>query len=53
VPVAVRLKESGAHTGSHVLKGTFRYQACSDQLCRPPVTVPVSMTVDVVAPHHG
>lgn len=54
VPVTVRLKESGAqHVGSHVLKGTFRYQACSDQLCRPPVTVPVSLTVDVVAPHHG
>ncbi len=53
VPVTVRLEESGSHVGSHVLKGTFRYQACSDQLCRPPVTVPVSLTVDVVTPHHG
>lgn len=53
VPVVVKLKETGQHLGSHVLKGTFRYQACSDQLCRPPVTVPVSLTVDVVAPHHG
>ena len=53
VPVRVRLKESGSHVGAHVLKGTFRYQACNDQLCRPPVTVPVSLTVDVVKPHHG
>lgn len=53
VPVTVGLKESGPHVGSHVLKGTFRYQACNDQLCRPPVTVPVSLQVDVVAPHHG
>lgn len=53
VPVLVHLKEHGPHVGSHVLKGTFRYQACNDQLCRPPVTVPVSLTVDVVPPPHG
>lgn len=53
VPVTVKLKESGSHAGMHVLKGTFRYQACSDQLCRPPVTVPVSLTVNVVAGHRG
>lgn len=33
--------------GEHALHGSFRYQACNDQLCRPPVTVPFTLTVDV------
>lgn len=33
--------------GEHQLHGTFRYQACNDQLCRPPVTEAFTLTVDV------
>ncbi len=50
VPLGVELK-AGPHTvGSHVLHGKLRYQACSEELCRPPVTMPVDLHVEVV---HG
>ena len=43
VPVTLKTGAAGAHT----LHGSFRYQACNDQLCRPPVTVPFTLRVDV------
>ena len=43
VPVTLR---TGA-AGTHVLHGTFQYQACNDQLCRPPVTEPFALTLRV------
>lgn len=43
IPVTLATGAPGAHT----LHGTFGYQACTDQLCRPPVTVPFSFQVDV------
>ena len=50
VALGVQVK-AGRHTaGAHVLHGTLRYQACSEELCRPPVTIPVDLQVDVV---HG
>ncbi|HEY8055306.1 MAG TPA: protein-disulfide reductase DsbD domain-containing protein [Terriglobales bacterium] len=33
--------------GTVMLHGVFRYQACNDQLCRPPVNQPVTLTVQV------
>ncbi len=33
--------------GMQVLHGSFRYQACNDQLCRPPVTQPFTLVVAV------
>ncbi len=33
--------------GTQVLHGSFRYQACNDQLCRPPVTQRFTLTVTV------
>ncbi|MGH9488738.1 MAG: protein-disulfide reductase DsbD domain-containing protein [Terriglobales bacterium] len=33
--------------GTAILHGRFRYQACNDELCRPPVTVPFSLIVHV------
>ena len=43
VPVTLR---TGA-AGHAVLHGSFRYQACNDQLCRPPVSVPFTLDVRV------
>lgn len=43
--VRVALRTGAA--GDHTLHGTFRYQACNDQMCRPPVTVPFTLQVDV------
>jgi len=36
-----------APAGGHNLRGSLRYQACSDKLCLPPKTIPVSLTVSV------
>jgi len=33
--------------GTTVLHGSFRYQACNDELCRPPVTEQFTLTVAV------
>ncbi len=43
VPVTLH---TGA-AGNHVLHGTFRYQACNDQMCRPPVSQPFTLDVQV------
>lgn len=43
VPVSLK---TGA-PGSYTLHGSFRYQACNDQLCRPPVTEPFTLSVQV------
>jgi hypothetical protein len=32
------------------LSGTFEYQACDDSLCYPPVSVPLSFTLDLDQP---
>ncbi|MGN6592378.1 MAG: protein-disulfide reductase DsbD domain-containing protein [Terriglobales bacterium] len=41
----VTLKTGAA--GTVTLHGVFRYQACNDQLCRPPVKQPVTLTLQV------
>lgn len=43
--VPLTLKTGGA--GSFTLHGTFHYQACNDQLCRPPVSEPFTLQVRV------
>lgn len=43
IPVTLATGAAG-HTTLH---GSFGYQACNDQLCRPPVTVPFTFQVDV------
>ncbi|MGH9414131.1 MAG: protein-disulfide reductase DsbD domain-containing protein [Terriglobales bacterium] len=43
VPVVLKTGAAGKAT----LHGTFHYQACNDQLCRAPVTVPFTLTVHV------
>ena len=35
--------------GSHTLKGTLRFQACNDQVCMAPATIPVTIELRVVA----
>ncbi len=37
---------AAAH-GRHAVTGALRYQACTDNLCLPPKTIPVQMTVDI------
>jgi thiol:disulfide interchange protein DsbD len=46
-PVTVSLKAAGATPGEHTLKGKLRYQACNDQICKPPATAEVSIPVRV------
>ncbi|MGH9520258.1 MAG: protein-disulfide reductase DsbD domain-containing protein [Terriglobales bacterium] len=43
--VPVTLKTGAA--GSYTLHGTFHYQACNEQLCRPPVSEPFTLQVRV------
>ena len=43
VPVVLKTGAAGVAR----LHGTFRYQACNDQLCRPPVNVPLTLEVAV------
>ncbi len=45
VVVPVTLKTGAA--GTATLHGSFRYQACNDELCKPPVTVPITLTLRV------
>ncbi|MGH9482395.1 MAG: protein-disulfide reductase DsbD domain-containing protein, partial [Terriglobales bacterium] len=45
IKVQVRMRTGGS--GEHTMHGSFRYQACNDELCRPPVTVPFTFQVDV------
>ena len=44
VPITVSEK---AATGEHALKGKVRFQACNDQLCLAPVSVPFTLRVAV------
>jgi DsbC/DsbD-like thiol-disulfide interchange protein len=39
----------GTPPGDYTLRGKFEYQACNDHACLPPASVPVSLTVKVVA----
>jgi thiol:disulfide interchange protein DsbD len=50
VPVTVA---SGATPGAHVLHAKLRYQACNDQLCLAPVTIPFDLTIEVIASAPG
>lgn len=43
--VPVTLKTGGA--GTHLLQGSFRYQACNDTMCRAPVTEAFTLPVHV------
>lgn len=43
--VPVTLKTGAA--GTHLLHGSFRYQACNDTMCRAPVTVGFTLPVHV------
>lgn len=45
VKVPVTLATGAA--GSYTLHGTFHYQACNDQLCRPPVSEPFTLQIRV------
>lgn len=38
--------QSLSERGALPLTGSFEYQACDDRLCYPPVTVPLSLTLD-------
>jgi thiol:disulfide interchange protein DsbD len=46
VPVVV---EKAAPGGPFTLTGTVRFQACNDQVCLPPATVPLSIPIQIVA----
>lgn len=46
-PVEVLLQAEPRTHGSHVVHGKLRYQACNDQVCRPPSTAPVELRVEV------
>ena len=39
-------REALAQRGTLTLSGTFEYQACDDRLCFPPVSLPLSFTLD-------
>ncbi len=38
---------SSAHPGNYVLHGLLSYQACNDQACLPPASIPLSLTFRV------
>jgi DsbC/DsbD-like thiol-disulfide interchange protein len=40
--------EGSAKPGSYPLRGKFMYQACNDQACLPPTSVPLELSVRVV-----
>jgi Thiol:disulfide interchange protein DsbD, N-terminal len=40
---------AGAKPGEYTLKGALRYQACNDRACFPPTSLPLTLTVRVVA----
>jgi thioredoxin:protein disulfide reductase len=41
--------DAGAPVGATQVPAILRYQACNDTMCLPPVRVPVTVAVDVVA----
>ncbi|MBN1850397.1 MAG: thioredoxin family protein [Deltaproteobacteria bacterium] len=47
VEASIRISKK-AGVGEHVITGTLSYQACSFDVCLPPETVPVNITVMVV-----
>jgi uncharacterized protein len=48
--IGVSLKaSSGARLGKHVLQGSLHYQACDSKTCFFPASVPLTLTVNVVA----
>lgn len=50
LPVAVDLRAPARATaGAYVVKGTLRYQACNDTVCRPPASLPVVLKIRVSA----
>lgn len=46
---AVLKAASTIRPGTHAINGKFAYQACNDHACLPPASVPLSLTVKVVA----
>jgi DsbC/DsbD-like thiol-disulfide interchange protein len=46
-PVALYLKPKPGVKGDQTVTAKLRYQACNDQLCRPPTTATVAFKVDV------
>lgn len=38
---------TSAENGAHVLKGKVEYQACNDQMCLAPTSVPFTIAIDV------
>jgi hypothetical protein len=50
--IGVLLKASnGARLGKHILPGGLHYQACDSKTCFSPTSVPLTLTVNVVATH--
>jgi uncharacterized protein len=50
--IGVLLKASnGARLGKHILQGSLHYQACDSSACLFPTSVPLTLTVNVVATH--
>jgi hypothetical protein len=48
--IGVWLKaSSGARPGKHILQGRLHYQACDSRTCLFPTSVPLTLTVNVVA----
>ena len=50
MPLAVA---ADAANGAHVLKGSLRFQACNDQVCLPPHSLPFAVTVNVTGGSAG
>ena len=44
---AAEVEEALAQLDALTLSGTFDYQACNDELCFEPVSVPLSFTLDI------
>jgi thioredoxin:protein disulfide reductase len=50
--IGVLLKASSkAHPGKRILQGRLHYQACDSRTCLFPTSVPLTLTVNVVATH--
>ena len=47
VATAPDTEEALAQLDALTLSGTFNYQACDDELCYPPVSLPLSFTLDL------
>lgn len=46
--VEARVRDD-APTGPLAVAGSLRYQACNDQVCLPPATIPLTMETEIVA----